>query len=807
MKIQLKQTAKWLDSDVETVIGLYLGRVGGGDGILLESAEVDGRWGRFSLAAGNFLLLAACEGGKLKLTLNDERLAPLAEYSGRPYLEGLKALMGDLELVPENSPGPLPPITRALYGYLGYGAGRPESSSNEGIFGLPGRVYLFDHAYNQLLELSLGGTELPLKKPVDGQASVGEIRSSFSHETFMAAAGNIVERLRKGEAGRMTLSAQYAAPFTGDLFSVYRRLRRLEPSPYMFFQRMADIELAVSSPEVMVSCDQGRLKLSPTTGSRPLRGDLAEDSLFEDIGEQDSGQKTEHALMVEQARNDLAKVATFGTVKMERFMEIERFADSVCLASRLSAELRKGLDATDMIKAALPAGAASGTPREKAMPLIEEYENVPRGPYGGALGWLGLDKDSVSFDLGVTVRGLWTRGGNIFWNTGSDLLPGSDPEREWRELGRKSAAALKTLGSQKEETRPPAKAETPAAQNVQPAQEKPPVRLPDLLDIVASLENLDREKAALLFSRLMDGELNNSQAGALLMGLRAKGETPVEMAEAALAVLSRAVQLPPLPGPILDIVGTGGDGRNSFNCSTATALVMSGLGYKVVKHGNRSISSRSGSADVLELLGADLNLPPEQVPAELEKRNFAFLFAPSYHPAFRHIMPVRKELGIRTLFNILGPLVNPAHPEHSFLGAPNPAFLPLMAGALARLGTGFSAIVHGAGGYDEVTTMGPASVFIVDGDKISETSVDPARYGFTPSRPEELAISGPGEGVAVLRELLNGKGPAPMRDMLIMNVAMALYVRKGGQDFDGCVALAREAVRDGAGRNVFPEGA
>ena len=337
-----------------------------------------------------------------------------------------------------------------------------------------------------------------------------------------------------------------------------------------------------------------------------------------------------------------------------------------------------------------------------------------------------------------------------------------------------------------------------------PVFKEPPLRLPLLMDRVASGLDLEREMAAQLFTRLMDGELNPSQAGALLMGLRAKGETPVEMAEAALAVLDRAVPLPPLPGPVLDVVGTGGDGRNSFNCSTATALTMAGLGYKVVKHGNRSISSRSGSADVLELLGVDLDSPPEDVPLWLEKCGFAFLFAPNYHPAFRHIMPVRKELGIRTLFNILGPLVNPAKPAHSFLGAHDQDTARLLAGALARMDTVFSAAVHGAGGYDEMTTLGPALVYLVAGTKVTEMTVDPAAYGFAAARPEELAISGPDEGVAVLRELLAGRGPAPMRDMLILNVAMAIYVRRGAESFDDCLAEARRAVADGVGGTVLP---
>lgn len=333
--------------------------------------------------------------------------------------------------------------------------------------------------------------------------------------------------------------------------------------------------------------------------------------------------------------------------------------------------------------------------------------------------------------------------------------------------------------------------------------EKTPHPLPVVMEAIASGRDLSPDMAARLFSRLMDGELSPSQAGSLLMGLRAKGETPVEISAAAEAVLERAVALPPLEGPVLDIVGTGGDGRNSFNCSTAAALVMAGLGYKVVKHGNRSISSRCGSADVLELLGLDLDTPPETVPVQLQERNFAFLFAPSYHPAFRHVMPVRKELGIRTLFNILGPLVNPARPEHSFLGAPNPEALSLMAEALARREAGLSAVVHGAGGYDELTTLGPSQTFLVYDGRTEEMIIDPADFGFEPCDPQSLCINGPADGAAVLRELLRGNGSKPMRDMLALNVAMAVYIMTGAVSMAACVKEARRAVADGVGGGVL----
>jgi anthranilate synthase/phosphoribosyltransferase len=344
------------------------------------------------------------------------------------------------------------------------------------------------------------------------------------------------------------------------------------------------------------------------------------------------------------------------------------------------------------------------------------------------------------------------------------------------------------------------------ASAVQPsplALPKTPEPISVLIETVARGNDLSAEKASQFFSRLMDGEVSPAQAGALLIGLRAKGETAVEMAAAASAILERATPLPPLPAGALDIVGTGGDGRNSFNCSTATALTMAGLGYKIVKHGNRSVSSCCGSADVLEMLGFDLNTAPQDVPRQLRERNFAFLFAPNYHPCFRHIMPVRKELGVRTLFNMLGPLVNPARPAHSFLGAPDEHSLPLIAQALAKLGTEFSVVVNGYGGYDEMTTLGPAQIRYVEGETITAGTIDPAAYGFSPCRLQDLAISGPEQGALVLKELLAGRGPKPMREMLILNVAMAIYVMRGAPSFDDCVRSARQAVDSGAGGQIL----
>ena len=343
-----------------------------------------------------------------------------------------------------------------------------------------------------------------------------------------------------------------------------------------------------------------------------------------------------------------------------------------------------------------------------------------------------------------------------------------------------------------------------------------PLQMPSIIEALAQGRDLSVDEAAEAFARLMDGELSPSQAGAFLLGLRAKGETPDEVGEAVNAVLARAIPVPTVSGNTIDIVGTGGDGKGSFNCSTATALTLAGMGHRVLKHGNRSVSSRCGSADVLEQLGIPLDTPPESVAKTLERDRFVFLFAPRYHPSFRHVMPVRRELGVRTLFNILGPLVNPARPTHHLFGVPNPAQLPLVAATLARSGTGTGVVVCGAGGYDELTPMGEAELIFVTKSETRPGRLNPAEYGFAPCTEEELAVDGPEQAAEVLCRILQGQGPKPMQDMLALNLGMALYLlgseHSSSETVDPdcgynrprmaeAMEQAKKAVASGAGRS------
>ncbi len=324
------------------------------------------------------------------------------------------------------------------------------------------------------------------------------------------------------------------------------------------------------------------------------------------------------------------------------------------------------------------------------------------------------------------------------------------------------------------------------------------MHMADVLELLAFHKDLPREMAEEAFARLMDGTMTPAQAGSFLMGLKTKGETARELAAAVRAALAHARLVPGLSGPRIDTCGTGGDGTCSFNCSTAVALTLAGLGHDVVKHGNRSVSSTCGSADALEALGLSLTTEPDAVAAELAADHFVFLFAPGYHPAFKHIMPVRREIGCRTLFNLLGPLLNPARPTHQLLGVGIPGFTQRMAQVLAMTGVSRACVVHGAGGFDELTPFGPNTVVWVRDGWLREDVVDPAALGFAASTPEDVAVRDKDSAVAVLRELLAGGGPQPMRDMMALNLGVCLHLLED-LDLPDAMDKAREAVAAGVG--------
>lgn len=327
----------------------------------------------------------------------------------------------------------------------------------------------------------------------------------------------------------------------------------------------------------------------------------------------------------------------------------------------------------------------------------------------------------------------------------------------------------------------------------------------ECLELLAMGKDLPQELATYAFRAMYTGEMPASCVGAFLMGLKTKGECAVEIAAGVTTALEEARLVTGLTGARIDTCGTGGDNTCSFNCSTAVALYLAAMGHKVVKHGNRAVSSSCGSADAVESLGFTLVVEPDLVAAELDKHNFVFLFAPNYHPAFKRIGPIRKELGVRSLFNLMGPLLNPARPTHQLLGVPTARHVRLMAEVLALTGLPCGAVIHGAGGFDELTPFGPATVCWLRDGWLKNDRIDPESLGIPTHKPAEVVVSGRDEAVAVLREVLAGKGNQAMRDMVALNLGCALHLLEDGLTLKQGVAKAQDAIASGTAAKFFKD--
>jgi anthranilate phosphoribosyltransferase len=309
--------------------------------------------------------------------------------------------------------------------------------------------------------------------------------------------------------------------------------------------------------------------------------------------------------------------------------------------------------------------------------------------------------------------------------------------------------------------------------------------------------NLTRAGARDVMGAVMAGEATPAQIAALLVALRLKGETADEIAGCAEGMREHVLAVRPARDDLVDTAGTGGDAACTFNISTAAALVAAAAGAGVAKHGNRAVSSASGSADVLEALGFELRQPPARIERSIDELGFGFLFAPAHHPAMRHAASVRKELATRTVFNVLGPLTNPAGARTQLVGVYAAELVPTIADVLARLGARRAFVVHGAGGVDELSPAGPNLVCEVRDGTVRRRTIDPAELGVPRCRPDELRGGSPGENAATIRAILAG-APGPKREAVLLNAAGAIAASGHASDLGDGYALAREAVDSGA---------
>jgi anthranilate phosphoribosyltransferase len=319
--------------------------------------------------------------------------------------------------------------------------------------------------------------------------------------------------------------------------------------------------------------------------------------------------------------------------------------------------------------------------------------------------------------------------------------------------------------------------------------------LTEAIDALASRRDLTAEQTAAVLAEIMEGNASEVQTAAVLIALRTKGETVDELVGLATTMRHLATPVETGRDDLIDTAGTGG-GRPTFNVSTTAALIAAGAGCAVAKHGNRSATGLSGSADVLEALGVRIDLGPQEVARCIHEAGFGFMFAPAHHGATRFVVPVRKELAVRTIFNFLGPLTNPAGATRQVIGVSDPGFLDTIAGALAKLGARKALVVSSADGLDEMSTSGTTRVVEVDGPELRSYELSPEDVGLPRARPEELAGGTPDANAATTRAILDGE-PGPRRDLAVLNAGAAIYVAGRVASLEAGVREAEAAVDDG----------
>ncbi|HEX5618067.1 MAG TPA: anthranilate phosphoribosyltransferase, partial [Solirubrobacteraceae bacterium] len=315
------------------------------------------------------------------------------------------------------------------------------------------------------------------------------------------------------------------------------------------------------------------------------------------------------------------------------------------------------------------------------------------------------------------------------------------------------------------------------------------------IDRLMGRHDLSAEEIAAVLAEIMDGNASEVETAGVLVALRTKGETAEEIEGLARTMRRFATPVDAGRGDLVDTAGTGG-GRPTFNVSTTAALIAAGAGCAVAKHGNRSATGLSGSADVLEALGVRIDLKPDAVARCIEQAGFGFMFAPAHHGATRFVVPVRKELAVRTIFNFLGPLTNPAGAARQVIGVSDAAFLDTIAGALARLGAVKALVVSSADGLDEMSTSGTTRVVEVDGQDLHSYEVSPEDVGLPRARPEDLAGGPPERNAETTRRIFDGE-PGPQRDLAVLNAGAAIYVAGRADSLADGVRSAEAAIDDG----------
>ncbi len=821
-------------ADNETPVSTFKKLDHGGNSFLFESTEKNDVSGRFSFVGIDPRIVIKTCGAKLQIV--ELGLERQVEITSDP-LDEVRKLMARYQFV---SRPDLPRFSGGAVGFLGYEAihffepkvppaERDELQLPEMFFMITGSLLIFDHRLRTLkivanaflddgpLEKIYAGAtdtiheimrqlanpaDLPLLPPTDPEVqSLGRdavparqpYHSNVQPREFERAVERAKDYIRAGDIFQVVLSQRFESDFSGDPLDCYRCLRFINPSPYMFCLKMGDdFALVGSSPEMHVRLTGDTVEIRPLAGTRPRGATSAQDERNAAELLADPKERAEHIMLVDLARNDIGRVSDFGTVRVTELMGIERYSHVMHIVSNVTGRLRTGCTGFDLIKATFPAGTVSGAPKIRAMQIISELEKTRRGCYAGAIGYFGFDGN---VDSCIALRCAVLKNGKAYFQTGAGIVADSNPRSEYEETVNKSRAMAKALAMAKQ-IRPPRRAKRGCN-----AREIGDFELRELTLRLMRGENLSGAEAANFLGCLLNPIATDEQIAAALVSLAVKGETFEELAGIAEAMRNRALPLRSRHKRFIDTAGTGSSAAKTFNISTAAAFVIAGADLPVAKHGSRAATSRCGSADVLQALGVNTVAPVETVERCLNEHEICFMFAPLFHAAAARVAQVRRKLGVHTVFNLVGPLTNPARAPFQILGVWQRSLLERVASALVRLGVEKAWVVHGADGLDEITIADKTYVAACSSTGEVETfTVSPEDFGLERRTFDGFRGKGPEENAELIRTVLRGVKTGPIavaRDLVIINAAAALHLAGVARDLRQAAGLARESIDSG----------
>lgn len=616
-----------------------------------------------------------------------------------------------------------------------------------------------------------------IEKGAEKNVSAGrlttELTPLFDQESYCEKVEQVKHYIHEGDIFQLVLSNRLEAGFDGSLLDTYRILRTKNPSPYMFYFFSDDLEIAGASPETLVKVDNQTAYTFPLAGTRPRGKDEKEDQELE--ADLLSDEKELTAEEIETLKPE-AIILSPGPGRPQNagccIEVVQKLGGKipilgVCLGHQVICEAYGGVVS---YAKQLMHGKQSVTKLDTKTPL---FVGLPEETTVARYHSLAAQEETFPECLQVTAR---TSDGEIMalqHKTKAVYGVQFHPESILTPLGKKMLENFLQLAN---------------------AEKKEKTMIKEAIVKLAAKQNLDYETAEASMDEIMGGKASPVQMSAFLTAMAMKGETIEEITACAAGMRKHCVRLLH-DQDVLEIVGTGGDHSNSFNISTTSSLVISAAGVPVAKHGNRAASSKSGAADVLEALGVKITIDPAKSAEVLKKIGLCFLFAQNYHLSMKYVAPVRKELGIRTIFNILGPLTNPAGANMELMGVYDEALVEPLARVLANLGVKKAMVVYGQDGLDEISMSAPTTVCEVKDGEFLSYVITPEQFGFTRCSKDELIGGRPQDNAQIALAILKGE-KGPRRDAVVLNSAAAIHIAKG-ISIEDAIREAQEVIESG----------